>query len=67
MVKKRGQASLDFLSTYGWAFLVILVVISGLALLFPEIIIEKVFEISGIRLTTFLHSFAGFFIFYSKA
>ncbi|MFT4261570.1 MAG: hypothetical protein ACMXX9_04025 [Candidatus Woesearchaeota archaeon] len=28
--KKRGQAALEFLTTYGWAFLVILVMISAL-------------------------------------
>jgi hypothetical protein len=27
----RGQAALEFLTTYGWAFLVILIMISGLA------------------------------------
>ena len=42
--------------------LVPVVIITGLALLFPEVIKEKVFEWSGIRLTTFLHSFGGFFI-----
>lgn len=29
-IKKRGQAALEFLTTYGWAFLVILVMISAL-------------------------------------
>lgn len=29
--KKRGQAALEFLTTYGWAFLVLLVMISALA------------------------------------
>ena len=28
---KKGQAALEFLTTYGWAFLVILVMIGGLA------------------------------------
>ena len=28
---QRGQAALEFLTTYGWAFLVILVVIGALA------------------------------------
>ena len=28
--KKRGQAALEFLTTYGWAFLVILIMISAL-------------------------------------
>ena len=31
MVNKRGQAALEFLTTYGWAFLVILVMIGALA------------------------------------
>ena len=30
-MKKRGQAALEFLTTYGWAFLVILVMIAALA------------------------------------
>lgn len=38
------------------------VVISGFALLFPEIIIEKVYTFSGIFLTAVLHSAVGFFI-----
>ena len=29
--KKKGQASLDFLATYGWAFLIIIVAVAGLA------------------------------------
>lgn len=31
MQKKRGQAALEFLTTYGWAFLVILVMIGALS------------------------------------
>lgn len=42
--------------------LVPIVIITGIALLFPEMIIEKIYTMSGIRLTTFFHSFAGFFI-----
>lgn len=38
------------------------VIITGVALLFPEMIIEKFYNMSGIRLTTFFHSLAGFFI-----
>src|SRR3989338_11413651 len=30
MYKKRGQAALEFLMTYGWAFLVVLVVLGTL-------------------------------------
>lgn len=42
--------------------LVPVVIITGVALLFPEMIIEKFYNMSGIRLTTFFHSIAGFFI-----
>ena len=39
------------------------IIISGFALLFPEIIIETVYNISGIMLTAVLHSVVGFLIF----
>lgn len=39
-----------------------MVIITGLALLFPEFIIDEVFEVSGIQLTAILHAAAGFFI-----
>lgn len=42
--------------------LIPVVIITGVALFYPEMIIEKVFEISGIKLTTALHSLAGFLI-----
>jgi len=38
------------------------VIISGFGLLFPEIIIEKVYNVSGIFLTAVFHSALGFFI-----
>lgn len=38
------------------------VIISGIALLFPEIIIEEVYHVSGIFITAVFHSAAGFFI-----
>ena len=38
------------------------VILSGIALLFPEIIIEKVYTISGISLTAILHAAIGFLI-----
>lgn len=38
------------------------VIISGFGLLFPEIIIEKVYNVSGIFLTAVFHSMLGFFI-----
>lgn len=39
-----------------------IVIISGFALLFPEIIIEKIYTFSGVILTAITHSAAGFFI-----
>ncbi len=38
------------------------VIVSGFALLFPEIIIEKIYSLSGVLLTAVTHSIAGFFI-----
>jgi len=38
------------------------VMISGFALLFPEIIIDKVYSVSGVFLTAIIHSTVGFFI-----
>ena len=38
------------------------VIISGIALLFPEIIIEKIYNMSGIFVTAILHSAAGYLI-----
>lgn len=38
------------------------IIITGLALLFPEIIIERVFESSGFFLTAFLHTIVGFML-----
>ena len=38
------------------------VIVTGLALLFPEIIIDKVYGISGVFMTAILHSAMGFFI-----
>ena len=43
-------------------FVVPIVIISGFALLFPELIIEKVYTLSGVFLTAVTHSAAGFFI-----
>lgn len=39
-----------------------LVIITGFALLFPEIIIEKVYAFSGVFVTAVFHSAMGFFI-----
>ncbi len=38
------------------------VIITGFALLFPELIIERVYSLSGVFLTAVLHSALGFFI-----
>lgn len=38
------------------------VIISGIALLFPEIIIEKIYTFSGVFVTAVVHSAMGFFI-----
>lgn len=39
-----------------------LVIISGFALLFPEIIIEEIYHLSGIYITAIVHAAMGFFI-----
>lgn len=39
------------------------VIITGFALLYPETIIDQVFQVSGVMLTAVLHSIIGFFIF----
>lgn len=44
-------------------FIVPFVIASGMALLFPEIIIEEIYKVSGIMLTAVLHGIAGFIIF----
>jgi len=38
------------------------VIITGFALLFPELIIEKVYNLSGVFVTAVMHSALGFFI-----
>ncbi|SHF58685.1 thiosulfate reductase cytochrome b subunit [Mariniphaga anaerophila] len=38
-------------------------IVTGIALLFPEMIIEKVFRISGVMITAVLHGILGFFVF----
>jgi thiosulfate reductase cytochrome b subunit len=39
-----------------------IVIVSGLALLFPEIILDKVYTFSGVFVTAIFHSAMGFFI-----
>lgn len=43
-------------------FVVPVLIITGIALLFPEIIIENVYGLSGVFVTAILHSAMGFFI-----
>ena len=43
-------------------FVVPVVIITGFGLLFPEVILEKVYTLSGVFLTAVTHSAAGFFI-----
>lgn len=54
------------LQKYSYVFVMYLVVpiviITGFALLFPEIILEKVYAFSGVFLTAVTHSAGGFFI-----
>lgn len=40
-----------------------LLIISGIALLFPEIIIDQIFRVSGIMVTAVLHGIMGFLVF----
>jgi len=44
-------------------FFVPIVIVSGIALLFPELIIEEVYNLSGVMLTAIFHGIIGFFIF----
>jgi thiosulfate reductase cytochrome b subunit len=39
-----------------------LVIISGIGLMFPELIFNKVYNISGVLITAVTHSAMGFFI-----
>jgi len=39
-----------------------LVIISGIGLMFPELIFNKIYDISGVLITAVLHSAMGFFI-----
>jgi thiosulfate reductase cytochrome b subunit len=45
-----------------YLFLPILIV-TGIALFFPEMIIEQVFRVSGVMLTAVIHGVVGFFVF----
>jgi thiosulfate reductase cytochrome b subunit len=45
-----------------YVFLPVLIV-TGFALFFPEIIFEQIFQVSGIMITAVLHGMMGFFVF----
>jgi thiosulfate reductase cytochrome b subunit len=45
-----------------YVFLPVLIV-TGFALFFPEIIFEQIFQVSGIMITAVLHGIMGFFVF----
>jgi thiosulfate reductase cytochrome b subunit len=55
------------LQKYAYVFVmyvfVPLAILTGLALLFPELIIENVYSVSGVFLTALLHASVGFLIF----
>ena len=40
-----------------------IIIITGIALLFPELIIDEVYNLSGVMMTAVLHGVVGFFIF----
>ncbi|HKJ80069.1 MAG TPA: cytochrome b/b6 domain-containing protein [Prolixibacteraceae bacterium] len=62
--EKRKFNPLQKYAYVGTMYLVVPVVIAtGFALLFPETIIETVYNLSGILLTAVLHSVTGFFVF----
>lgn len=54
------------LQKYSYLFIMYIIVpfviLSGFALLFPEIIIEEIYNVSGILITALFHSIMGFFI-----
>ena len=63
VTKKRKFNPLQLVSYVGAMYILMpLVIISGLALLFPEIIVTDVFGWSGIHLTDLLHIIAGFML-----
>lgn len=39
-----------------------ILIASGFALLFPEIIVEEIYNVSGVLLTAIVHSAMGFFV-----
>ncbi len=62
--EKRKFNPLQKYSYVGIMYLFVpFIIVTGIALLFPELIIEKVYNLSGIMLTAVLHGVVGFFIF----
>ena len=62
--EKRKFNPLQKYSYVGIMYLFVpIIIITGIALLFPELIIENVYNLSGIMLTAVLHGVVGFFIF----
>lgn len=62
--EKRKFNPLQKYSYVGVMYLFVpIVIITGVALLFPELIIEEVYNASGVMLTAILHGVIGFFIF----
>lgn len=55
------------LQKYAYIFVMYIVlpvlIITGFALIFPEIIFERIMNVSGIMLTALLHGIMGFFVF----
>jgi len=63
ITKENKFNPLQRMSYFGTMYILVpAVIITGIALLFPEMIIEQFYNMSGIRLTAFFHSLAGFFI-----
>lgn len=63
----NGKRKFNPLQKYSYIgimyFVLPFVIVSGIALLYPELIIEDVYNVSGIMLTAVLHGIAGFLIF----
>jgi thiosulfate reductase cytochrome b subunit len=63
VTKKRKFNPLQKLTYVGALYMLMpVIILTGLALLFPEFIIDKVFNFSGIYLTALLHGVVGFLL-----
>ncbi|HQO49337.1 MAG TPA: cytochrome b/b6 domain-containing protein [Bacteroidales bacterium] len=61
--EKRKFNPLQKLTYVGAMYMLVpIIILTGLALLFPEFIVEKVLEFSGIYLTALLHGAVGFLL-----